>query len=530
MRRTLSLVVIALCAVLFCARAIHLGADFTWEKEFSRDGVLYTDEGWYANNAIAWHREESWHRPGELNFAVNLPVLQVLHALSFSILGVRIEAARATILLSVGLLLVTLGLVVWRRIGPVASALTVAWLTANYFLFQYSRFAIAEAPMVLVALWAFLVAEKGCREGSVPLRVLAGALLGLSFYTKTSALFAFPLVALASPLAHGWNSRRIVADGLWVVAGLAPVVALHTFLLAIPYATDYHYFHRLNLGINTQTNPIEVVSYAAWLVGRMELIDQVLFLPFFGAVGLLLFVDRTFRERPLVLLTLAWLAIYLLLFSVYANPRPRYWVGMLPPLGLLVGTAAVHLWRLRERWPRGATVATAVFGVFLIVSLGRGFREQIQFLREPKDSFGEFARSVKATLDADPLSGGILLGHFATTMALHAEIEPVNDRYAPSDLAERIARWRPRYLVVEESIETRDFGDEGTTLDPRADTGFRRLPVLQQHYERIELLRTFDVFGNYRGWPVSFYRLHPRPELGWEASIPSGTTEPVPSP
>jgi len=101
--KELFIAALAVTALFYLGRLIHLGADYTTDYEYSRDGVLYSDEGWYANNAISWYLTGDWHREGELNFAVNLPVLQWLHTISFAIFGVSIIGARMTIVVCLGI-------------------------------------------------------------------------------------------------------------------------------------------------------------------------------------------------------------------------------------------------------------------------------------------------------------------------------------------------------------------------------------------------------------------------------------------
>jgi hypothetical protein len=183
------------------------------------------------------------------------------------------------------------------------------------------------------------------------------------------------------------------------------------------------------------------------------------------------------------------------------------------PISALVAVGFKCVWELRGRWPRGASVAAALYGLVLVVSIGRSAGQTIEYFAEIDWSYPAMSRDVADVLAEDPTSRGILLGHFSTTMALHADIFPVNDRFAPTTLAERIEEYRPRYLVTESSAFERDWADQWTTVHP--DEGGVRLATLREYYGEIELIRTYDVFDNYQGWPVSFYRLHPKPELGW---------------
>ena len=492
-----------LVAVFFLARFVHLGADFTTDRSYSGDGVLYTDEGWYSANAIALHRLGHWYRPNELNFAVNLPVLQVLHAASFAVLGVNIAAARTTIILCLLATLALMFLLVRRYEDRWAALIAVLWVASNYFFFLHSRFALAEIPMMMFATASLLLASYSGSPRGWWFAAGAGIAFALSFYTKSSAVFAFPLMLAAVFLAPGSWRNGLAKAG--VAAGaFALCFLLHFLVLARPYWADYTYFHTLNVGANARLEAGLAVENFFRLLDRIILVDKVGYQAMWAAIPLALIFSPNYRRHPLLWFSIAWIAIYLAMFGVYANLRPRYWAALAVPMGTIIGVTARHFVRVGAGWRPGA-VAAGILGILLVLGVLRNTRDTLRYLGDPRYTFAEMAAEVKRTLDADPDSRGILLGHFATTFALYEEILPVNDRFAPVPLEVRLAEYDPRYLVTESTREERDYANQWATITS-AEGGLRE-KALRARYDRIELIQQFDVFDNYKDWPVSLYRL-----------------------
>lgn len=507
---------VAVVVALFAIRLLYLTADFTTDRQYSRDGVLYSDEGWYANNALALYRVGTWYRPGELNFAVNLPVLQWMHAASFAVFGPTILGARVTVV--VAYFLTAALLFAWLRAacGRWCALAAVAFLGWNHFLFLHSRFALGELPMTLLATAALALAWHAGKERSasrfVPppgaLSALAGIVWGLAFLTKNSALFAAPLLAGIVAWRCLPDYRTAALRLALLAAGAGLVLLAHYLLIARPHWEDYRYFLTLNVGANAKSNISEVARYAAHMLDHLRLVDKVLYRALALAVPALLVLSPRFRREPLLWLALAWFALYLGMFSFYVNLRPRYWQPLGMPAAMLVALVLRELWLLREGFPRAATVATALFGAALLGSAARSLSETAKYLSKPKYSFATMAKDVERRVTADPQSRNILLGHFSSTVALHTKLIPVNDRFAPTPLEARLEEYRPRWLLTESTTEERDYADQYRTIT--AAEGGLRTKALRRYYEEPELVAQYDVFDNYNGWPISLYRLTPK--------------------
>lgn len=516
--------------VVFLLRFWHLGADFTTDYSYTRDGVLYSDEGWYSANAVAYVRTGNWYREGDMNFAVNLPVLQVLHAISFTVLGVDITSARTTIIVCLAIQFLFLYLILRRLADRWTALLAVGWMTTNYFLFLYSRFALGEIPLTMFLMAGFYLAMFSAGPRGWWAAAGAGLCVMLGFYTKNNAAVAFPLL----PVAVWWfargEGRAAYGKAALALAVCGVVFVLHWLLLARRYPEDFAYFHTLNVGANATRDLGESLKFLLRLPERFRLIDEVLARVLFLLVPVLLVLVRGFRRDPLVWFSLAWIGGYMVMLSIYPILRPRYWPVVMVPMAMVIAMVGRHLWLLaRERggWFR---LPVGLYGALLLVSMVGQAKMWADYYAEPRYTFAEAAREVKATLDADPDSRNLLLGHFADTVALYQNITAINDRFVPEPLENRLERHRPRYLITESTHEERDYANQWATV--KSAEGGLRDRALRKYYREIELIRMFDTFPGYRDWQIGFYRLHPIEEgaetVGVDPVIDSGETLPVP--
>ncbi len=529
-----------LVALFFLIRFIDLDADFIHEKEYSRDGVLYTDEGWYANNAIHYFQSGEWHYDGDLNFAVNLPTLQVMHAVSFAIFGVNIDAARLTILFSFTVLLMLMYVFVRKWTDKWTALLAVAIVSWNFFFLLFSRFAIAEIPMAMFACVGFLLGYFSKGKLGWLFAVLAGIAWAISFYTKTSALFALPILS-AIVFFGNWSPEikwAAFAKVGAMVAGAAAVIGLHTMFLAIPYRDDFLAFQTINVGMRAQASPGVVIEFFFQMIDKMRLIDPILYRVIKWLPLALVLLVKDYRRNPLVWFCVAWLGIYTVMFSFYVNLKPRYWAPLFVPIAMLIAVTYRQVFVLfNAYWPerkrafeQGSSiwkklshprvlgwvnaVVLVLFSAALAGSLVRNVGDTADYFDEKDDSFEQMAKDVRERMGDDEY----LLGHFTTKLALYVDVLPINDRYATGPLDDRLKRYRPHWLITEDTINRPDSKEEKENNYPGSRED--RLVTLKQFYEPIEEVAVYDVFSNYKDYRIHLYKLTPRPELGWDGESP----------
>ncbi len=505
-----------LCVLLVSMRLLHLGGDFPAFKDLLGDGVLYSDEGWYAANAIYYWQSGEWHRPGGLNFAVNLPVLQLMHLASFAIFGMNIIAARLTIFFSYVGTMVLMYLLLRRFEDRWTGLFAVGIVSVNFLFLIYSRIALAEIPMTFwIMVSIYLAVHTHGSKGWV-LSGLAGLAYGLAFYTKTSAAFALPVLMMALFLTN-WGSREKWLKPLPALGVFVIIVVAHFLLLARRYPEDFAYFHTLNVGLQASLDPNVLMEYGKRLIDRVQIVDRVYYRVMRILVPLLILFDSRFRRNPLVWFSIAWIVLYIGMYTFYVNLRPRYWPPLMVPYGILSALILKHLYLQATRHLLGKILLVGFIGLTAL-GVARQARQVHWYLTNVEYSFQEFAGDIHEIMSADPEWNNVLLGHFAPTVSLYKEdIIPVTDRFRSGKLEEQIEAFRPRYIITEDHIDKVDFVDEHGrthTMEHLPGSYPERLETLSTYYD-IHLVDRFDVYRNYMDWQIWLYRLEPKPALGW---------------
>jgi hypothetical protein len=238
--RLLEAVFLLVAALFFALHFVHLKADFPNHSPWM-DWAKYTDEGWYGDAAIRHYQVGHWNVPGDFNPAAALPVWPALELVLFRFTGVSVVAARA---------LSVCGYWLIRRWGDapedalrrrsLAPSIAVLLLAVSPFCFGFSRLAILEPLLILVALAALLVASRAGAASSFALsasgaaRLAAhlrfarlavglGLLLPLIVLTKTTGVFLFPAIFWLLLASGGYRVKAfvraaVVACGVGVVA------------------------------------------------------------------------------------------------------------------------------------------------------------------------------------------------------------------------------------------------------------------------------------------------------------------------
>ncbi len=324
-----------------------------------------------------------------------------------------------------GLLLYRLG---ERLAGPRAAFFALVVVTALP-VFMVSSFVInPEAP--LAPLWvATLLAIEGMREGDEPWRpMLAGALLGLAFLAKYTALLLVPsaLAYLAlSPRSRRWLGRpSLYVGGLVALAVAMPVLAWNQ-------ARGWPTLHLHLLERNQAAAPVpgdnafnDLVSTAA--AGGSDLWPRLVR----AVVGQLLWYSPLLE--PLLLLGLCVSAVRArrsdgdLFLAVFG-------FGALVPLFV----ALVHVKDSEQHWTMVATMIEAI-------ALGK-----------LADELRPRSRLFRWMLGGGLVLGGLL--HLLLTIHIHttALIRAIPERwYEPrADIINELIGWDQVHAAVDRAVE-----------------------------------------------------------------------------
>lgn len=446
--RLLMAAALALLAALLLLRFVNLDADFPTGITWS--GVLYTDEGWYANAATRHVQTGQWYLAGDFNPAVNMPVGQLLHRAAFALSGLSLASARLTEALSFVLVIVLSGLLVRRHFGNRAGVLAALLLAANYVGFAYSRLAIMEPvgmAFVMLALWCGDHA-RGALAGRW--MAVAGLAAAAALLTKSSMLFVLPLLALqAWQNGRGWQQRADLA----IVALVLPffLVGGYHLVAALLYPLDYTYFSLLNVGLRGVDGPVEwLFNVPPQLAGLAALGFGTLAVPAV-LVATVCWLLPEFRRHRLVQLLVAYFVVCLLSLTAIRYGPPRYYLPLLVPLCALAAIAAVQLAaRLRERraggsawWPALPLAAPVALVLVGGVQIGHYMAQPQYSYRTMATGVADIIRSREGSLD-----DVVLFSDLADGVALVTGIRAVNARIALDPVEVLLARYRPRYILL----------------------------------------------------------------------------------
>jgi hypothetical protein len=448
---------------------------------------------------------------GDLNIAVVMPVLDILHALMFAVLGVCIETARLTTVLTFLAMCAFTFLLVWRFEKPWVGLIAVWVMATNFFFFTHSRLAIGENPAMMFVMAAALLSTYAHGQRTGWLSPIVGVVFLLGVLTKAPCIVFAPVIAMGMVFRNwpgGWRitPRMIAAPGLFSVIVLGGYIGWNGFMKAT-FPVDVDYFLAINSGHRTELNVYRWYEHANWFLNNLHRIDRVFFQYLWYAVPLLFLLNPRFRSSPLAIASAAAIVIYFITFSIYGNRQYRYFASLSPPLGILVAMGVRSLWEYRRH---GALLRMAFLAsvVMLMVSAGRNGSSLARMFLNLEYTFSNEAARVAALYDELHIPNRVLLGHISCTFALYEDFIPVNDLYETGPLEERLARWQPHMMVAEYPVEPtgQQIILEKVDADPRDSV--ERLRILKE-YGRIEHLGPMDILKNVDDRDLQLYRLYP---------------------
>jgi len=432
-QRWLPITLLSLAFILCLARFAWLHADFPNHSPWMRDSAKYTDEGWWANAAVRHFLIGHWEVAGDYNPAVAVPVWPALLTLVFQFSGVSIMAARSV---NVGFSVATVALVylLIRRYGGTQNIAAVAavLLAASPFAFAFSR--VATLDTMIVFEWVLMVwaASYADREHSWPLPLL-GLVMGAMVLTKTTSLALLPSIL--------WLLWKRNLRALLTVSTLAAaVVGLYLLLvLRSRYAVDYHYFFNINALADVELG--RTGGFLRQLFRNGLWIGRILYPASLAVLVVSLICVRRLWRNPLF--AASWIAFAgngLYILRRQDDYSPRYFLVMLVPLILVLVLTLQEL----EICHRGlAMLLAATLTASVILNTGHIFN----ILVHRQYQFYEAAKSIRATVNADPGANRLLLGTSADQLSLMTGIPAINDAYSSEDLTEKVLHYQPGWYV-----------------------------------------------------------------------------------
>lgn len=489
--------VVALVMVLLVgARFLHLTADFP--IGLASKGLAYTDEGWWSRNAVAWLREGSWYIDDGYNTILNLPTVPLMQVLWFKLFGISQVSARA---LTVTCSLVVSGFVyvlARRELRPSLAWISPFIVLSSYPIFAYSRAALLEMPMlvfVLLSLWLATLPQLQRGQGADvqnrwPLwrtsLVLVGSAVSaaIAILAKTTALFALPMILALMVLRPGTTRRRIRSFLVWPAFFLGAYL-IYALLFGQGDSASYDYFQHLNISSKANDSLLDFIKGPLRVLQRCLLVFPILFGCLLFAIATLARV-KAYRNRQLFQIVALWTGLVLGGFSLSSYAEPRYFVILIVPMSLSIPLTIEYF------LAHSKTLKRNIFLGVVLLSVAISLLRIGSYLKAPSYSFINMVQQVEADIKSDPDHSPVLMGHFADSLALAADIKAINDGMGFQTFEYRVENLNPGYYI--------SIGEMDASL----------AEYLEQSY-RVTLLETFDVYENYDyGKGIFFYKLTPK--------------------
>ena len=475
-------IVLIIISVLALMRFVHLTADFP--AGITTAGVLYTDEGWYANAAIRIITYGTWYLDGDFNPAINMPMGQILHSMVFSVFGMSLFSARLPEAFSFVLIICLTAFIVKSYYGVWTSLLTALLLASNFTGFAYSRLAIMEPIGTAFVVAALLVAIKAQGRRAVLWITGASLLVVVACLTKGSMIFAAPLIAYVGIKNAEHMRERVLLPSIVAFIVLGAVIGYQAVAKHL-YPIDYVYFNEINIhsrlvsGVHDwYKNLLQILNYTLRFGKGLIFVSTILIV--WAAM-----VCRDFYRKPLVDVLFVYIIAYVFLLSTITYSAPRYFIPLLVPFSALCAIAYSELMKYfsdknTKRW-LAYTPVLLVAGITLFHSVKIGW-----YLASPNYTFVNMAHGVSDIIRKREgnLSTTSVIGGVSDSIALETGIRSLAAANSPFPLTARLQSQQPKYAIL--------LGTEGGWA-----------AIIEQAGGKITKLGTWDVYGNYyNGQPV----------------------------
>lgn len=470
-------------------RFVNLQADFP--SGVTSSGVLYTDEGWYTNAAATSVIRGHWHVEGDFNPIVTMPMGYLIQAIGFNVWGMSLATARMTVALFSVFVIVMTYCLARRYVERTTCLIVTLLLSTNLLLFAFSRLAILEMLMMGFVMSSILLATSSAIRNNGVVALLSSVMLVVAVLTKSTAIFALPVLLYVLALREKSLTKRMCLAGVAAFVFVS-VFGAYNLCVSYLYPDDYFYFKDLNLNTRASVGLLSVVRNTAHGCLMSYCVDPIAYPISLILSLLLLWKSRDFRENVLVRICFLWIFLYLGLLGLIRYHPPRYYLPLVIPTVVLLSVAISSLRQhLRKR------MAVAVQMVIVLVVTFVNGSQVLRYMSHPSFTFVHMARHVKQLIgnDSQKVQDVVLLGHFANSIGLETGIDSINTQLGAGDLEWRIKAFRPQFYIT--------LGNEPEVVS------------LLGRYYRLEYLAQWDVFDNYyNGESVQLFKLHQKEPLG----------------
>lgn len=478
--RIAKILMFAVILVIAILRFLHLDADFPRGATWS--GVLNTDEGWWCYGGICHYLTGQWHMEGVFDPMINQPLFAFMQGLTYDVFGMSLSSARGLVALWSLLLLGVSYLWVRQHSDATVALISVFLLSASFTLFVFSRLALPEIPLTCLATASLLLATWPRRAHPLVRAALSALLFSLALLTKSSAVFALPVLLFVT-----WIDRTTMKQRTTSCA----CIVLVSFCLWLTYylivnrlcPEDYSTYVKDIISPTMSLSPAALCVNAIRTVWNGRATDLLMYPLLLALTPLCLIFSAAMRRNRFVWVSLVWILMAGLVNVPRGYLPPRYYLTMMVPLTALFALIGVSLYRACQNRHWGNLVVAAVVLVAL-VNVARIGRSMLNL----EYTFMDMARDVAKRAESDGRLSPVVLGEVAPNLSLATGFVSVNSMFGTRDLAWKVDKHRPDYYI---------------SVGERAN----HLETLRKTHE-VELLATYDVFHSFfQGKRMLLYRL-----------------------
>ena len=487
-------------------RVVNLDADFP--KIVKRTAVIYSDEGWWTNGAVNKIIRDKWIVEGDYNPVIKLPVGYLIQYINLSIFGLGLEVARAAVVIFSLFIFFLIYLIAKRYMDQSSSLILILVLSLNPLLFAFSRTATLEIFMIFfIVLSIFLSLQN---KGNEKLwAVLTGICIFLAALTKTTAIFAIPLLIYLI-----WQKGKFTKESIKLISSFLLAFTFlyfsYNFMVSRFFPEDYQLFQQINLQDKALSNPLKILPYFLYSLAEMKHIGAEYFYPVIMIISALFFISKRYRKNKLVSISGLWLFFNLAILGMVSEHPPRYYVSITIPLIILFMLAIYEIGKSLNKTNK-MILQIIIIAYFIFIP---GSRIIYSTLVSPSYSFVEMCRGIKNRIseqnkDLDDIT---IIGPFVNTISLETGLKSINtrrgtmdrhylqlindDKKIPdsisihADIKWKLKKYDPDYLIgradskVEEIIQKRYKMETVDAWAVYPESRFSRIITLEKLIER----------------------------------------------
>ena len=473
-------------AVLTLLRLVNLDADMP--SNITSSATLYGDEGTYASNALKYFYTGNWYVIGDFNYPVHYPVYFVLEVIVFKLFGASFETVRAISAVSAVLVIFTIWLIVQPRVSNLAAAITTFLISSNYLFFAFSRYGQADIPTLLFVVLSLACLLLGKTTPASWRTILSALLLVCAILTKTTAVFAIPVL-----LVLIWQQQQTAknrAIHLAIFLGIISLIfTVYYILLVKPYFADYQRIATsLKYRFYNTVNAILLSFWKQFKFGSYKISRLVYASALIS--GLFLLVSwKEIRDKLLVMISLVWLASGSFVLSLSSYQPPRYFSHLVVPLAILVGIGIDHLIRV-NRVKEMCIIGYLMLGIVLFASL-QGIVKITQYMVSPQYSMYRMSEDIHRQIEAEKIPLPLLLGSIGQNVTLANGLPSVGGAFVYGLDTDLLLKYHhpTHYLTLGPVVNSRSY-------------------ILTKAGYQLKLIKKYDVLNNYvEGRQVHLYQM-----------------------